>query len=116
MKVKINIKFQEFADHMRAIDETMQLEDRLYQATQGTDVTISLYAPLADNVIRLLEILTDDQDNWIEYFVYELDSGREYTPDSVRDEYGCSIPLSTIEDLWKLLKQSKKVRESNAEL
>lgn len=57
-------------------------------------------------VIKLLQKLMDD-DNDISYFIYELDYGRNYSPDSITDEKGNAIDMSTADKLydWLIEKQ-----------
>lgn len=46
-----------------------------------------------------------DVDGWLPYYIYELDFGEAATSDSVLDADGTPIPLKTVEDLWKLIKE-----------
>lgn len=47
-----------------------------------------------------------DVDGWLSYYIYELDCGDAYTEGDLEDVNGKPIPLRTVEDLWKLLKES----------
>lgn len=62
-----------------------------------------------DLIIALLEKLMDDSkdDEYgisdISYFIYDLEWGSNWTPDSLTDEDGNSIDISTIEKLYDYL-------------
>lgn len=52
---------------------------------------------------KLLEAVCEDKGNWISYFCYELDFGRDWEPGDVEDKDGKDIPLGTIDDLYNLV-------------
>lgn len=56
-------------------------------------------------VMHLLhEVFGDcDKNEWIDYYVSELDFGRKYCPDVIRDENGEAIKLDTAEALYDFL-------------
>lgn len=56
---------------------------------------------LSNMIIKMLKELTGDEFD-IEYFIYEIDYGREYKKGCVTDE-GKNINISTSEKLWKYL-------------
>lgn len=58
--------------------------------------------PACEKIIELLEFIFNDKDNWISYWVYDLDYGSSTTLSATRED-GSKIPLSTIEDLYNLL-------------
>ena len=45
----------------------------------------------------------DDKEKWIDYWVWELDCGKEYKDGMVTERDGSNIPLKTPSDLWNLL-------------
>jgi hypothetical protein len=60
----------------------------------------------------LFEVLADamgDKDNWIEYFLWELDFGAKNRSGKLKatDKDGNNIPLGTPEDLWELLNKER---------
>lgn len=62
------------------------------------------YAPAVnggwkDLAVSLLEAASGDRDGMLSYWLWELDSGRKWKPDSVTDKEGNPIPLQTVEDL-----------------
>ncbi len=54
-----------------------------------------------------LETQMQDESEWIRYWVWELDCGKEYKPGTVTEE-NKNIPLRTPEDLWNLLNKNLK--------
>lgn len=61
-----------------------------------------------DTVIHLLELLTHDDEEWISYFIYELDFGKDYKEGTIyqkNEKTGekVNIKLSTVEDLYNYL-------------
>jgi hypothetical protein len=59
---------------------------------------------LIDAIIALLKEAVNDTDDWIDYFVWELDFGRDYKDGCVTAD-GKNIPLKTVDDLWDILKR-----------
>ena len=68
-------------------------------------------------VVKLLEVIMDDQDENISYFIYELQYGAEYEPGCYTIN-GKEVDISTPENLYDYLISEKErrdaeVRESN---
>lgn len=59
-------------------------------------------------VIRLLELLTEDKLKDIDYFIYELDFGRGYQEGSITRKDGSYIDLSTADKLYDYLVEYQK--------
>lgn len=59
---------------------------------------------LENTVINLLEtIFKDEEDRWIDYWIWELDFGEKYEDGTVTDKDGTVIPLKTAEELYDFL-------------
>ena len=54
-------------------------------------------------LIKLLQIQFDDKGSWIEYFIYDLNFGKEYKGVCVTDENGINIKLSSAGKLYDFL-------------
>ena len=67
----------------------------------------------ADNIIELLAMLTNDKNEWIDYWIYELDFGKKANEYECKDYNGKIIPLNTIEDLWNLLNNYEDINGIN---
>ena len=55
-----------------------------------------------DALTKILVDATNDTSDWISYFIYELNFGKDWK-DGMIKENGKDIKLQTTEDLWNLL-------------
>ena len=55
-----------------------------------------------NQLIKVLAEIYGDKSEWIEYYIYELDFGKQWKKDSVSQD-GNNIPLKTPEDLYNLI-------------
>lgn len=53
-------------------------------------------------LVKVLAAAMQDKEEWIEYFIYELNMGKEYQPGNITVN-GENIKLATIDDLYDLL-------------
>lgn len=60
---------------------------------------------MEDRLVAAWERELADVDGWLSYYIYELNFGEDVASDSVLDADGTPIPLKTVEDLWKLIKE-----------
>lgn len=60
---------------------------------------------VCNQIIKLLQIAMNDehQHSWIEYYIHELDFGKEYTVGCARTKDGENIDLSNAGSLWDYL-------------
>lgn len=56
---------------------------------------------ILNQLIKLLKSSVGDEYGWIDYFIYDLDFGRDYVPSKVSIA-GKPFILKTPEDLWTL--------------
>lgn len=71
---------------------------------KNTGIDVELFLPSLDSdVVDLLALIMGDKDDWISYFVYELDFGRNYKDGMITNADGSIIKLATSRDLWTLL-------------
>lgn len=103
----MNIKFKDFEKHMSDVKQIMDFGDAiqdLCHKSYKNNVDCEIRLPtLVDNVIDLLEELTNDDGHWIGYWVYDLYCGDNYSDGVAVDSKGKIIKLKTIRDLWNLL-------------
>lgn len=106
------IPYIEFEKHINDVIKLIRLQDGInslisnYSATQKQYVEVS-FPSLVDNVITLLVRLTNDESNWIPYWVFELDCGEKYKDGCVTYNNE-NIKLKTIKDLWNLLNMEEQ--------
>lgn len=104
------ISFEDFERHLDDAVSILHLQDTLYGAVSDynaehrkSEFDFGYFPTLIDNLVELLETLTEDEDHWISYWMFDLDCGRRYVDGCVRDEDGHIIFLKTVKDLWELL-------------
>ncbi len=88
---------------------TYQKEIELFFKKSG--IIGFIYTPdCSDSVLRLLHILyaQQDKDNIISFFCNDLDYGKKYKKEIVKENLGIEIPLKTSEDLYNYLCQELK--------
>ena len=62
---------------------------------------------IIDQLIKILEIEMNDEDNWIGYFCYELDFGKDYKEGSITEKDDSIIDLSNASKLYDFLIKEK---------
>lgn len=105
----MNISKEEFVKTIKALQNSRDSENKLYDALKSCDIYCEDERPGLDNtVIHLLELLTNAPVNDlygsdISYFCWELDFGREYKPGMIKDNSGGEIDFSSAEKLYDYL-------------
>lgn len=91
------MRFSTFVKALDALKENMEKTDELYQL--GID-TINYSRSMENAIINLLEDEFPESIDDINYFMWELDFGKEYTEGCSIDEFGRPIRLKDYMDLW----------------
>lgn len=110
----MNITFEEFEKHMLAIQRIIALQDSIDSMLNEHnrkcgDMAQIFFPTLISNVVELLEKETGDEDNqWICYWLWELNCGKKYRHGSILSKNNEPIKLETIHDLWNLLMEDYK--------
>ena len=106
----IIITFEKFDEVLSKIKKIHKLEDALvdlsveYQKESRDEFNIWLPSILETELLTLLSRLFDDTGNdWIGYWIYELNFGERYYDGVAVNECDENIPLKTSRDLWNLL-------------
>lgn len=103
-------EFESYINELKEIDEFQTQLDTLIRSynKSGRGQAEYIYLPtLFDSVIELLQKATGDNSEYINFWIYELDFGREYKKGSVKHVNGENIALKTTKDLWNLLTEDK---------
>ncbi len=95
--------YDRFEKTMLEIKKFCQKIDSLSD-TFSCDFFVDLTAPLLDETVDLLSLHFKDKENWIDYWMWELDFGEKYEQGMVHIE-GKEVPLKTIKDLYNLLER-----------
>jgi len=105
--------FEVFEECIKAICDNLDLQDSVNDATYHYNDTTKDLAQIIfptnwiDSLVHLLEILTNDKNEWISYWLFELERGMDYHDGCVTEADGTIIPLKTPKDLWNLLKSEQ---------
>lgn len=99
------ISFEKFKEYIDKYKELLDKEERLDDALKAFSLDFGGFniEDMHELFPKMLAELTRDKDDWIGYFIYELNWGRDWTENSVTEMDGTPIKLQTIEDLYNLL-------------
>ena len=106
---QFSISYEQFEGYMNGVVKRRKLRHAIsdltleYRKTSNDLTEIELPSDADYDVLSLLAILTDDEDDWIDCWVDELDCGEKYVEGMIVDANDNSIPCKTIKDLWELL-------------
>lgn len=96
----MNISYEQFEKYMNTLKEKDEKDTALTNAL-GVEGIITYTIDLSTSLVELLEIVTNDTEEMIQHFIYELDFGSE--DDCMWDSYDKVIPMATIKDLYDYL-------------
>ena len=102
----MNITKEQFIKIMNGIKKQIDIDaknNKAFSVILENDFVSNVKNVLYDVIIDFLETATNDKGEWITYFVYELDFGKENNRLQVYDKDDSEIPLSTLDDLWNIL-------------
>lgn len=68
----------------------------------GIDFINSPVMEIESEITKYLKAQFNDSDDWISYWMWELDFGKKWRPGAVTFN-GIDVPLGTVDDLWNLL-------------
>lgn len=101
-------EFVSIIDSLRVSSDLVDNVNELFRKSReniGNDFCdgAALQISHESTVIRLLKLIMNDKNSWIEYFIYELDYGRKYKSGMIWDEEGKNIDLSSSEKLYEYI-------------
>ena len=95
------LSFKEFDRIINSVKKKDLELGVIWDALGGCD---KLYqTALFDEVVELLEHIFQDENEWISYWIWELNFGEEWHDGCVTEADGTDIKLQTHEDLYRLL-------------
>jgi hypothetical protein len=101
------VDYQRFEKYMNMIRDDYEWMDRVSE-TLGSDTLYERLQSQGGLFLLLSEIFDDNVDDWIGYFIFELDWGKDYEDGRVKDKDGTNVPLATLKDLYNLLTKKKE--------
>lgn len=102
------ISKEKFCEYLKAIEIQHNCEDDIRKISNKYNVEISVTNNAYEEIIvQMLELVTDDKFNDVDYFIYELDFGKKYNDGMVVMD-GKKIDFSTSEKLYDYLEKNYK--------
>jgi hypothetical protein len=94
-------------DFIKIMEDYKQLDDNIKNidnAFKKLDIDFGGFAlsPAHEIIGNLLKLSMEDENDWIGYYIYELNWGRKYEDGCIKDG-DQNIKLQTLEDLYRLL-------------
>ena len=100
---------ESFCEVMNGYKSMFDFTDEMNELFDKYKVDGNIYPPLCTStVIDLLEFIFNDENQWINYWIFELEFGKDYEDGDAKDADGSNIPLKTVEDLYDLLVRNMK--------
>ena len=96
------MKLDDFKMHMEKIVNAIE-KSREIGEVFGCEGIITIHDELLDSIVDLLQYHFKDRNDWINYWLWELDMGKSYKKGGVILD-GKDVPLKTIEDLYNIIK------------
>ena len=99
----MSLSLEQFKKHIGVIQKLDEDMRRVHDAMQILDPDFGGFciSRVESALIDLLyDVMGDTCDTWISYWIYDLDYGKNWKPDSVKEKDGTVIPLKTAEDLY----------------
>lgn len=104
------ISKEKFVEVIERVKEVWDYHSNLNTFFANNNAEGYLFQPdCMATVIDLLHLMfgAADEDEWISYFCFELDFGREWVPGMIKDAQNKEIKLQTAEDLYDFLIEEK---------
>ena len=100
----MKFKKRHFIQTMEYIVESIRKYEKFNKAIQEytNDTNFSGFFMNDDFLLDLLKELYDDKDDWIGYWLYDLDCGKLAKKKSIQMK-GKNIPIKTLDDLYNII-------------
>lgn len=102
-----------FAEFEKVMNNVKKFWDRLMEIESVTDGCVQAWemtnGGCIDDVLMLLQKMFRDTEEWLTYWVYDLDWGNDYKPGCVENEDGSNIELETMRDLYDFLLKNLEI-------
>lgn len=95
-------EFVDYIDFIKERDEKMEQINNLF-TEEFEDSVFYPYFRYESKLVGLLKTVMHDEGDWIGYFIYDRDYGRDLKFGDVMDSDGTPIPMSTVEELYDFL-------------
>lgn len=95
------LSFEEFDQIINTVKEKDRELSNISNTLGGAERIYQI--SMCDEILLLLKHIFNDKNDWIEYWMWELDFGEKWHKGTVTEMDGTDIPLQTTRDLYKLL-------------
>lgn len=97
---------QEFTKILTELVSLKKDESNLNKALKKfeSDFNYICFSRYENLIVKLLEIAMNDKSNWISYWIYDCNCGKDSKYGKVTDKNGKNVPIKTISDLYNLIK------------
>ena len=117
--ISFKISKEDFYNALRQLEDAHRLKEQVNRLIKDikppNEDFMDGYGLTIDHeslVVNLLEKLTEDEEDWIGYWAWENDYGRELEPDSVK-QHGEPVDLRTPSQLYDFLLEKANERANN---
>ena len=105
------LSYNDFEKHINTIKHYYDFDDKITEIFD-VDGIVCYSSKAIDSIVNLLEVIMDDgTDNWIQYWMWELNFGVDDNNSVSIDNK--NIPLTTIKDLYSMLLKGSRVDGRN---
>lgn len=105
----MTLTLEQFKAHINEIRKLDRDIERIHKAFRILDPDFGGFriGRFETAMLDLLKSAMGDEHDWIAYWVYDLDWGKNWKPQSVTEKDGSSVRMKTAEDLYKYLIKNK---------
>ena len=99
---------QEFTEVIKELVSIKKAEDNLNLAFKAfePDFNYICFGRYETLVIKSMELAMNDQYNYISYWIYDLNCGKDSKKGKITDKDGKDIPMKTISHLYDIIEDS----------
>lgn len=97
---------KEFSDFMNHLEENSRQNEEAVNALCKVFDSNFINTPSDRNeslIVSILQTIMQDDDDWISYYIYDLDFGKDYKDGMITNQDGSDCPLRNAEDLYDIL-------------
>lgn len=94
---------EKFKKYLTEIIKLSDIQDKVNNITNDLEFAQFDFTPHEGLCLEILSESMNDTSDWISYWFYELDCGRDYKDGCITDLDGKIIKLKTIEDLYNCI-------------
>ena len=105
------IEFDKFERYLLELKQLETIESKINDALSELSPDFGGFSMLraTELILELLKDVTNDNVDWISYYIYELNWGKDWKEGTVTDtKTGKDIRLETIRDLYNLMVEEGK--------